>query len=44
VGNIASGSTWFQILPGDNVFTISADISPENLDCYAVIVDQYEGV
>jgi predicted phage tail component-like protein len=44
VGNIAGGSTWFQILPGDNVFTVSADISPENLDCYAVIVDQYEGV
>ena len=44
VGNIKNGSTWFQFKPGDNLFITTADSSPENLETYVVISDQFEGV
>ena len=44
IGNLASGSTWFQLNPGDNLFMTTAQINPENLDAYCVITDQFEGV
>lgn len=44
VGNIASGSTWLQIDPGDNIFQITADVSPENIIAFCKTVTQYEGV
>ena len=44
IGNLRNGSTWFQLNPGDNLFTTSATTSPENLDTYCVITDQFEGV
>lgn len=44
VGNIASGSTWLQIDPGDNIFQITADSNPENIIAFCNTVTQYEGV
>lgn len=44
VGNIASGSTWLQIDPGDNIYQITADSNPENIIAFCSTVTQYEGV
>lgn len=44
IGNLVNGSTWFTLTPGDNLFIITAEGTPENLDSYAVITDQFEGV
>ena len=44
IGNLAGGSTWLIFTPGDNVFVTTAEESPENLDCYCVLTDQFEGV
>lgn len=44
IGQLVSGSTWFTLNPGDNLFTTTADTSPENLDAYCIITDQFEGV
>ena len=44
IGSLDSGSSWFQLLPGDNLFVTGADTLPENLDAYCVITDLYEGV
>lgn len=44
IGNLAGGSTWLVFTPGDNVFVTTAEESPENLDCYCVLTDQFEGV
>lgn len=44
IGNMIFGSTWFQLLPGDNMFIVSADTMPENLYCTFIIVNQFEGV
>ena len=44
IGNLKNGSTWFQLNPGDNIFTTTALTSPENLDTYCIITDQFEGV
>lgn len=44
VGNIAYGSTWFQFVPTDNLFVITAQTNPENLEAYVIINDQFEGV
>lgn len=44
VGSLAEGSTWFQLSPGDNVFTIDADALPENMLVTFTLIDQYEGV
>lgn len=44
IGNLESGSTWFQLNPGDNIFTTTASTSPENLEAYCIIINQFEGV
>lgn len=44
VGRLEAGSTWFNLLPGDNVFTYEADKLPESLQCIFVINNQFEGV
>lgn len=44
IGNLVNGSTWFQLAPGDNIFTTSAQTNPENLDAYCIVVNQFEGV
>lgn len=44
IGTLAEGSTWFQLVPGDNVFTIAADDYVENMQVSFMMVDQYEGV
>lgn len=44
IGNLASGSTWFVLTPGDNIFGVTADTTPENMDVYCVLTDQFEGV
>lgn len=44
IGSIKEGSTWFQLVPGENVFTVSADTNPENILCSITITNQYEGV
>lgn len=44
INDIESGSTWFQIEPGDNMFLYTADEYPENLRCTFVHSDLYGGV
>lgn len=44
VGKLDAGSTWFNLVPGDNVFTYEADEFPENLQCIFIINNQFEGV
>lgn len=44
IGKLDGGSTWFQLNPGDNIFTVDADTNPENMLVTFMIVDQYEGV
>ena len=38
------GSTWFELLVGDNIFGYDADEFPENLLCTLTHCDEYEGV
>lgn len=44
IGNLASGSTWFVLTPGDNIFGVTAEVTPENMDVYCILTDQFEGV
>ena len=44
IGYLDQGSTWFQLTPGDNVFTVVADENPENMNVMFKIIEQYEGV
>ena len=44
IGNLAGGSTWLIFDPGDNIYMATAEESPENLDCYCILTDQFEGV
>lgn len=44
VGKLDAGSTWFNLIPGDNIFTYEADEFPEHLQCIFVINNQFEGV
>lgn len=44
IGNLTSNSTWLQLNPGDNLFTVTADVNPQNLDAYCTVTNQYEGV
>lgn len=44
VGSLAEGSTWLQLIPGGNVFTVDADANPENMLVTFTLIDQYEGV
>lgn len=44
IGKLEAGSTWFNLVPGDSLFTYEADEFPENLQCTFIISDQFEGV
>ena len=44
IGYLAQGSAWLQLIPGDNVFTITADTNPQNLEVVFTVVNQFEGV
>lgn len=44
VNVIQNGSTWMQLLPGDNLLTMSADSGSEYLSAYILVSDLYEGV
>lgn len=44
IGNIADGSTWLQMIPGDNLITVTADGTPENMQIAFTVKNQYEGV
>lgn len=44
IGYIESGSTWFELHPGDNTYIATAESNPENMMCYATVTDQFGGV
>lgn len=44
IGNLQNGSIWFQLAPGDNLFTVTAEATPENMQISFVVADLYEGV
>lgn len=44
IGNLASGSTWLTLTPGDNPLNITAAVSPENIEAYCIVTNQFEGV
>ena len=44
IGKLDASSKWFNLIPGDNVFTYEADEFPENLQCTFIISSQFEGV
>ena len=44
IGYMENGSTWFQLVPGDNLFTVNADSMPENMEVSFTVTNQFEGV
>lgn len=44
IGYFAEGSVWLQLLPGENVMSMYADVGAENLYIDITSTDQYEGV
>ena len=44
IGQLEEGSTWFTLIPGDNVFTTAANAQPENMLITFTITDLFEGV
>jgi hypothetical protein len=44
INDMVRGSTWFQLMTGDNVFSYGADEYPENLSCTFIYTDEFEGV
>ena len=44
IGNLTQDSTWFQLIPGDNVFTISANEGVNNLVVTFTVDSLFEGV
>lgn len=44
INSMTVDSTWFQLLPGDNIFSTGADEYAENILCTITHVDEYEGV
>ena len=44
IGNLQNGSVWLQLAPGDNLFTVTAEATPENMQISFVVADLYEGV
>lgn len=44
IGYFAEGSVWLQLLPGENVMAMYADVGAENLYIDITSTDQYEGV
>lgn len=44
IGSLEFGSSWLQLVPGDNTFIVSADTFPENLYCTFTVINSFEGV
>lgn len=44
IGNVKSGSTWLQIIPGTSEYTMTAEGQPENIYATFTITQLYEGV
>lgn len=44
IGKLQAGSTWFSLIPGDNLFAYEADEASDNLRCTFIVNDQFEGV
>lgn len=44
IGALQRNSTWFQLQPGDNVFTTAADSGDQSMMVTFTVVDQYQGV
>lgn len=44
IGALQRNSTWFQLQPGDNIFTTAADDGDQNMMATFTVVDQYQGV
>lgn len=44
IGALDFSSSWIQMMPGDNVFTVAADSGAEYLHVTFTMVDQFEGV
>lgn len=44
IGYMDHGSTWFELMPGDNVFYITADTGEANIYLSVDVLDQFEGV
>lgn len=44
IGYLQEGSTWFTLVPGDNVFTIDADSGETNMNVTFEVINKYEGV
>ena len=44
IGNLDITSSWFQMLPGDNIFTVDATDGAEYLFVTFTMTDQFEGV
>ena len=44
IGSLRAGSTWFVLVPGDNIFQTYADENPEYMITTFEIIYQYEGV
>lgn len=44
IGKLENGSSWFTLIPGDNIFTVAADSLGENMMVTFTILDQFEGV
>ena len=44
IGSMQRNSSWFSLVPGDNIFTTAADDGVENMMVTFTVVDQYQGV
>ncbi|MSA02905.1 phage tail family protein [Lactonifactor sp. BIOML-A3] len=44
INKVQRGSEWFQLEPGDNVFTYEAEQYINNLSCTFILTDMYQGV
>lgn len=44
IGQLANGSTWLTLTPGDNLFAATALTNPQYLEIICTLTDQYEGV
>lgn len=44
INDVQVGSSWFQLLAGDNIFTYTADENPENFMCTFIHTSEFEGV
>lgn len=44
IGDLAAGSTWLQLLPGDNLFAMTATSNPQNMVVTCRVSELFEGV